>query len=333
MKIQPVVSVVIPTHRNVASLRELLGSLERQSKRIEYEVIVVANLPEPGLKKVVESYGPRFRFLETGRLGNAIARNKGLERARGRIVLFLDDDCYLPDRDFLQRVTELHALRPQAVAIGGPYGLREGAGSPDVVRFLAASRDFASARRRFDETTMLHGGNWSFKLSGRDSKPKFDERVTSTGSELELFRRLRAQGHALSVSDELAVVRRTGTSIWKLLRGAYSRGVTLGRLDADRERIKHWNSTLEARDVSENESIPWSWRIAVLFKLYEKAFELGRAVGKRPGASDRLPFVVAVTNLWPNLSRRVLAKRWRETRLVFENAALLASRETPRDLR
>ncbi|MES2964640.1 MAG: glycosyltransferase family A protein [Bdellovibrionota bacterium] len=272
-------SVVVPTYRNTLRLRELLGSLERQSRRLEYEVIVVANLPEPGLKKVVESYGPRFRFLETGRIGANLARNKGVERARGDIVVFLDDDSYVSDKDFLERVHALHESHPASLAIGGPYTLRSGATACETAYHLVLEHRLRSSRRRYDETSLLLGGNWSFKAHSLGARLRFDDTIAFGGTELELFARLIREGHSLLLDDSSSVVHQLRLSVWGLARRAYAQGLAFGRLAPTAGSTRHWHSTLTVRECAENAGLAWSRRVRFFALLYRKIFEYGVSVG------------------------------------------------------
>ena len=330
------VSVVIPTHRltqrKMSVLRELLGSLERQGRRIDFEVLVVANLPEPGLKKIVESYGPRFRFLETGRLGVNIARNKGLERARGEIVLFLDDDCYLPDKDFIERIHSLHTIHPQATAIGGPYLLRDGANTCETAYHLMLDRAFESSKRRYDETTHLHGGNWSIKIAAFDAKPRFEDSIVFGGSDIEMLARLRQQGHALLALDSIAVVHRLKLGLTGLLRRAYARGLEAGRAQAREDHVRHWNSTLTTRECAARQGIAWNRRLEFYVSLFERVFYVAAAKGKilksRPLPSLSIGKLIAV--FLPRTSRAELV---RSITVACENAWTIAKRKTPFELR
>ncbi len=87
-------TVVIITLNRPALLAEALASLERQT-RMPGEVLVVDNGPSAGTAGVVRSFQPRLPVtcLAEPRRGYGAARNCGLARSSGRILVFLDDDC------------------------------------------------------------------------------------------------------------------------------------------------------------------------------------------------------------------------------------------------
>jgi glycosyltransferase involved in cell wall biosynthesis len=83
------------------------------------EVIVVSDggdqalIPDlSGLRDIL-----KLNVLHVPRGGPALARNRGLEVARGAVVVFIDDDC-LPEPEWLERLTTAVLLDPP-VAAGG----------------------------------------------------------------------------------------------------------------------------------------------------------------------------------------------------------------------
>ena len=97
-------TLVVATIGRRAELAALLASLANQSFR-EFEVIVVDQNPEGFIDDVISDYSSvlRIAHLRTNRRGASLARNIGLETARGQIVTFPDDDCEYPP-DLLAKV-------------------------------------------------------------------------------------------------------------------------------------------------------------------------------------------------------------------------------------
>jgi len=87
-------SIVVPTYRKLAILRETLASLEGEPAE-RFEVIVTSDGSPDATPSFLRDYRPPFPFtpviLEQN-VGRAAARNAALERARHEIVIFLDDD-------------------------------------------------------------------------------------------------------------------------------------------------------------------------------------------------------------------------------------------------
>jgi glycosyltransferase involved in cell wall biosynthesis len=93
--VPPELSVVIPTHDRRDLLRACLHSFEQQSASAEtFEVVVVIDGSTDGTAEMLSAYRPVFavRVLRQEQAGAAAARNLGATAARGRVLLFVDDD-------------------------------------------------------------------------------------------------------------------------------------------------------------------------------------------------------------------------------------------------
>lgn len=89
-------SIIIPYHHNKHGIRCLLDSIN-VSHRTDVEVLVVNDNSESIDELLLEypSMDLHCMELDNGQRWAGAARNKGLSRAKGRYVLFADDDDYL----------------------------------------------------------------------------------------------------------------------------------------------------------------------------------------------------------------------------------------------
>ena len=117
---QPLFSIIIPTYerpRQLATCLQALTHLAYPSHR--FEVIVVNDGSEKPLNSVVDPYRHRLNviLLSQPNAGPATARNTGAAQARGRFLVFTDDDC-APSPDWLKFLAKRFAATPDC-AIGG----------------------------------------------------------------------------------------------------------------------------------------------------------------------------------------------------------------------
>jgi len=105
----PTVSVVIPTYNRAEFLAQAIDSVLSQTCQ-DFEVIVVDDGSTDDTAQVVSAYGDRVRYVPIPHSGlPAVARNAGLQVARGEYIAFLDsDDQWLPDK----LTGQLEALDP-----------------------------------------------------------------------------------------------------------------------------------------------------------------------------------------------------------------------------
>ncbi|HJZ50372.1 MAG TPA: glycosyltransferase [Roseiflexaceae bacterium] len=88
----PTASVVVCTRDRTEDLANCLPDLQLLAAQ-GHDVIVVDSCPSDGSsERLVASY-PAIRYLHEPRPGLDIARNRGLQAARGEIVAFTDDDA------------------------------------------------------------------------------------------------------------------------------------------------------------------------------------------------------------------------------------------------
>ncbi|HEY6445197.1 MAG TPA: glycosyltransferase family A protein [Acidobacteriaceae bacterium] len=112
----PKVSVVIPTYNRAEKVGKGIDSVLAQSFP-DFEVIVVDDGSSDDTGSILrEAYGDRIRYFCQPNQGASIARNRGVEEARGEWVAFLDSDD-LWERDKLEwqlRALDRFSWRSQA---------------------------------------------------------------------------------------------------------------------------------------------------------------------------------------------------------------------------
>lgn len=180
-----VATVVVVATDRAADLERVLGGL-RSSAPDGTTVLIVADDPSDEVAAVVERLEtPGTETVWTSvRLGTAAARNIGLRRATGRIVVILDASAE-PTGDIVTPL--LRALDEPSVAVAGTTGLvtadlraftESGPGTVDAVTGAAVAFRRADASRgpideRFGDDRMLDIW-WSLTLrdAGEEAPPR-----------------------------------------------------------------------------------------------------------------------------------------------------------------
>ena len=109
----PQFSVVIPLYNKAHTIVHTLSTVMRQNYA-DYEVVIVDDgSTDNGVQLIREHFkDPRIRIFHQENAGVSVARNRGIEEAKGDWVAFLDaDDEWLPD--YLKYVVEASDKYPE----------------------------------------------------------------------------------------------------------------------------------------------------------------------------------------------------------------------------
>jgi len=228
-------SVIIPTRARPAYLDVALGSLSAAVADAGGELVVVDDGPDPDTAAVARRHGARYVSHDAHR-GLNVARNTGLENARGDLLAFVDDDVRAP-AGWVAAVLDGASRHPEADAFGGPlHAVLEGSrlrlcgreGPP--VSFL----DLGPVDRTVD---VVWGANMALRPRALERAGWFDPRLSGPGDEEEWLARLRAAGGRIVYLAATGLEhRRAGADarLPALGRAAFARGRAARRFDARR---------------------------------------------------------------------------------------------------
>ena len=137
----PVISIITPSYNQAAYLEQTIRSvLEQDYPQTEY--MVVDGESTDGSVDIIRKYDGRLAWwVSEADSGQADAINKGLARASGEIVAWLNsDDYYLPKT--IPAVMDLFAKHPEAGLIYGDVLSVDGEGNPiNIQRFQPYTLD------------------------------------------------------------------------------------------------------------------------------------------------------------------------------------------------
>lgn len=104
MNRKKLISVIIPTYNRAHFIHEAVESaLNQDIQGYDLEVLVIDDGSTDNTCEVLKAYGDSIRYIHQENGGAGVARNRGLQEARGEWITFLDsDDLWLPHRLSLQ---------------------------------------------------------------------------------------------------------------------------------------------------------------------------------------------------------------------------------------
>jgi hypothetical protein len=185
-------SVVVPTRARPRYLEVALASIAPQARSTAAEVIVVDDAgPSTQVRELCERYGARYEPHDRP-LGLNVARNTGVERSKGDLVVFVDDDVEVSER-WLEALLAATRKHPDVDVFTGPILPRlEGSpprtcgreGPPITSLYLGARDAF---------TAYAWGANMTIRRSALERVGPFDVELAHGGDEQEWQERLARQ--------------------------------------------------------------------------------------------------------------------------------------------
>lgn len=134
-KMNPLISVVVPSYNYGHLILETLGNLQKQSFR-NWECIIVDDGSTDNTRNVVSEWmkkDTRFRYLYQKNAGLSAARNTGINASAGEYIQLLDADDMLEPGKFTRQLS-LFEKNPKASIVYGE--VRYFTGENPAARFL-----------------------------------------------------------------------------------------------------------------------------------------------------------------------------------------------------
>ena len=226
-------SVVVGTRDRAFRLARTLRVWEKQLiDAAAWELIVVDNASTDDTTAVAERFQRetmlRTLLLRQPRGGLCAARNAGWRQSRGRVVAFVDDDCY-PAEDFLAKLLECFAAADLGF-VGGRMPLYDASALPLSVTTQESRRDFPP--RSVVDAGLIHGGNMAFRRDVLEAIGGFDERLGAgtalrSGGDVDALSLASAAGFAGAYDPRPVVLHdhgRTDARTWDQVMAGYDIG-------------------------------------------------------------------------------------------------------------
>jgi glycosyltransferase involved in cell wall biosynthesis len=221
------VSLIICTRDRYLKLARCLECMRQISFNGAWELIIVDNASTDDTAEVVRNFvktsDVRTTYLFEAKKGKSNGLNTALETARGQILAFTDDDCYLAP-DFLSQVWSAFG-DPSVGYIGGRIMLHDPTDHPITINESMTPLTFPAGS--FVRAGSIQGANMAFRRSVLLDIGGFDP--------------LFGPGSLFPAAEEIEAVGRASARGWK---GTYQPDVVVrhhhGRKSADAEALWKW---------------------------------------------------------------------------------------------
>ena len=183
-------SIIITSYKRVQKIRRIISELIDQiPKKYNSEIIISGNdnnYIEKNLSKFKTS-NIKIRFIRNKKNSNALKRNTGIKKAKGKNIILLDDDC-LPKKNFIYNYLNLFKTMTNQDIICGSVFYEKKFLKKNFVRYRQ-SRHFIINKENFKINRLLKPSkivtmNMGFKNSKKISKTSyFNEKFGNYGFE------------------------------------------------------------------------------------------------------------------------------------------------------
>jgi len=228
------ISVIIVNWNTKKLTGDCLSSINKYTKWIRYEVILVDNASTDGSQKYLQKKFPQVRFiLNKENLGFGKANNQGVKIAKGRYVLFLNSDTYLLENSLkilikkADRTENLGALGP--LLLNEDKSIQQSVGFfphlPQIFYWMSFIDDLPggtllkpyhvdhdSFYKKEHEVDWLTGAALLIPRKIFDQVGGFDEKIFLYGEDIDLCRRIKDQNYRIIYSPVSKIVHIRGGS-------------------------------------------------------------------------------------------------------------------------
>ncbi len=219
----PTVSVIIPSYRSANHIRQCLNGLQAQETDLLFEVIMVDS-SDDGTDKIVRDEFTEVRLFHfKNRLSVGEARNKGVEKAKGEIILFLDSDC-VARHDWIDKMVAAICTHG-ADGVGGAMENGTPASITGSAGFYLEFFRFLGFEGKAQRTPFFVGGNSGFKKEIFTALPTYHRyEEDSVGEDFIFNWELKKKGKLLLFLPSVVVKHLNKTGLRKVLSYQYKLG-------------------------------------------------------------------------------------------------------------
>jgi len=225
-------SVIVAVRNEKNHIKKCLEGIFSQDIKDKYEVIIVDGMSTDGTYEILKNMKKhKFTLLKNEKINAAAGRNRGIEKAKGKFIAFVDGDA-IPKKNWLSNIKSAFESSDAKVAgVGGPDLLPEDSSEKEKCIGLVMTSPLARGGRinpstqhtlSNEERSVGHipTCNLCLKKSVLDEMKGFDE-TFAKGQDLELNHRIKKAGYTLLYSPKVVVVHYRKDSFRSFARQIY----------------------------------------------------------------------------------------------------------------
>jgi cellulose synthase/poly-beta-1,6-N-acetylglucosamine synthase-like glycosyltransferase len=205
------ISIVIPSYNSERTIAKTLKSLLNQDYEGKYEIIVVDSSTDK-TPEIVSKFP--VKLIRQKPKGPAAARNLGVRKAKGEIVVFIDSDCIAP-RNWLRNLLKPFSDKT-IVAVSGTYRTKNK--ESIIARFAGYEIEHRHERMKKLETIDFVGGfNCAYRKDVFLKFGGFDTKFIQS-EDGELSYKIAKKGHKIKFNPSAYVYHYHPDSLTKFLK-------------------------------------------------------------------------------------------------------------------
>ncbi len=238
----PYFSVIVPVYNRIDEVDDLLKSLSAQTCK-DFEVVIVEDGSTLPCKDVVDKYAQAIdiQYFHKSNEGRSIARNYGMEHARGEYFVFFDSDCVIPEKYF--EVLSARLKENFTDCFGGPDAAHDS--------FTDVQKAINYSMTSFLTTGGIRGGKVKLdKFVPRSFNMGYSRKVWENiggfremfSEDIDMSTRVRQAGFSIQLIRDAYVYHKRRTSLKLFSRQIYVFGmsrITLKLLYPDSLKLVH----------------------------------------------------------------------------------------------
>ncbi len=204
----PNISVCIPTYNRKEYLKETLDSILSQTYK-DYEIVIVDDGSTDGTEQMLKELDIPITYYRQENSGDAAARNKLVELAKGKYISFIDsDDLLMPDA--IERMVKVIESEDEEAIVYGSY-LRI---DEDGKVFGKCKRKLYSGNIATElfQTILVHSCGSMFPKKLLSNSPRFDTSL-KVCSDYDLWLRLSLKCRFIAIDEPTFKRRRHANNL------------------------------------------------------------------------------------------------------------------------